>query len=253
MFEPGSYAYFEDVNVGLLRMWGGRRGLRVLDIGCGAATTSREIAKRGNEVIGIDSDPGAVEIAATRLTRAIRANILDFDDLAAQFGGQKFDVIILADVLEHLSWPLDPLRRYLQFLAPGGRLLVSLPNVALWSVRLSLLAGRFQYEDTGVLDRTHLRFFTRSTARRLLETAGLEIVRTTYNPGLVRPFVPLAKKLLARGDGGGDGGGATSLLESAPYRLYLRLVHPIERAVASLWPGLLAFQMIFEVKVKERA
>lgn len=249
MFEPGNYAYFEDVNVGLLRMWGGRRGLRVLDVGCGAATTSREIASRGNEVVGIDSDPGAVATAATRLTHAFRADILDFDNLAAQLGEKKFDVIILADVLEHLPWPLDPLRSYLRFLAPGGRVLVSLPNVALWSVRFSLLAGRFRYEDTGVLDRTHLRFFTRSTARQLLETAGLEIVRTTYNPGLVRPFVPLAKKLL----GGGEGGGGTSLLESRPYKLYLRLVHPIERAIASLWPGLLAFQMIFEAKLKETA
>jgi 2-polyprenyl-3-methyl-5-hydroxy-6-metoxy-1,4-benzoquinol methylase len=247
MLDRTDYPYFEDVNVGLLRMWGSRRGLRVLDVGCGAATTSREIAKRGNEVIGIDSAPGAIAIAEDRLSRAICADILDFDAIEAELGDKTFDAIILADELEHLPWPLDLLRGYMRFLAPGGRVLVSLPNVGLWSVRFSLLAGRFQYEDTGVLDRTHLRFFTRSSARRTLEAAGLEVLRTTYNPGLVRPFVPLAKSVLGRGSGGGP----AALLESAPYRFYLKLVYPIERLVASLWPGLLAFQMIFETRLKE--
>jgi hypothetical protein len=71
-------------------------------------------------------------------------------------------------------------------------------------------------------------------------------VSTTYNPGLVRPFVPLAKKLLA-GDGDSD---PTALMNSRPYRLYLKAAYPIERGIASLWPGLLAFQMIFEAKRK---
>src|SRR5688500_18010278 len=111
MFEPGHYAYLEDVNVGLLQMWGSQHWRR--DHGGGAATTSRETAKRGNEVIGIDSDPGAVETASARLTRVVRADILDFDRLAVELGEKKFDVIILADVLEHLPWPLDLLRGYL--------------------------------------------------------------------------------------------------------------------------------------------
>jgi hypothetical protein len=115
--------------------------------------------------------------------------------------------------------------------------------VGLWSVRLGLLFGRFQYDDTGVLDRTHLRFFTRASANHMLRSAGLTVVRRTYNPGLLRPFVPLAKKFI-----GGKEGQPEAILESKPYRLYLQAFYPAERAIARLWPGLLSFQMIFEAR-----
>ena len=238
MDEKAPYQYFEDVNWGLLRLWGGRSGLRVLDVGCGYATTSARIQKLGNEVTGIESSSEACAVASQRIARVIEADLVSADPNA------QFDVIVFADVLEHLAWPAGVLERYLQWLAPDGSVIISLPNVGLWSVRFAHLFGRWNYEETGVLDRTHLRFFTRRTARWLIDQAGLRVVKTTYNPGLVRPFVPLAKKVLA----GGGGGGAASLLESKPYRLYLGTVYPIERVIASLWPGMLAFQMIFEAK-----
>ena len=239
------YAYFEDINVGLLRLWGKRRGLKVLDVGCGFATTSAEIQRLSNEVTGIDASEAAITVARERIAEVIAADLEDGAAVARALGDRRFDVIVFADVLEHLPRPLPVLREYLRYLAPGGSVIVSLPNVGLWSVRLQLLAGRFEYEDAGVLDRTHFRFFTRRTARKLLEEAGLTIVRKTYNPGLVRPFVPLAKKLLARGEGSGD---PRVLLESAPHRAYLNIVHPVERVIAAAWPGALAFQLIFEAK-----
>lgn len=241
MNEHASYQYFEDVNWGLLRLWGKRTGLRVLDVGCGFATTSARIQKLGNEVTGIDESAKAYEVASRRISRVVRADLLEAD-----LGTEQFDAIILADVLEHLAWPVGVLRRYLQWLAPGGCVIVSLPNVGLWSVRFAHLLGRWEYEDTGVLDRTHLRFYTRTSARRLLSQAGLTAVRTTYNPGLIRPLVPLAKKLVSRGAAGSQP--ADALLRSKPYQLYLKTVYPIERGIASLWPGMLAFQMIFEAK-----
>lgn len=243
MFDASNYAYFEDVNAGLLRLWGQRSGLRVLDVGCGYATTSQEIRRRGNDVTGIEASAEAVAVARKRLSRVIDADMHDVDALE----GQSFDVIIFADVLEHLAWPLGVLRDYLRFLAPDGSVIISLPNVGLWSVRLGLLAGRFTYDDSGVLDRTHLRFFTRRSARQLIDRAGLAVERATYNPGLVRPFVPLAKKILTRGHENHD---PAAILDSAPHRFYLKAVHPIERAIAAVAPGLLAFQMIFEAKRK---
>ncbi|MEA2327498.1 MAG: hypothetical protein QOE68_2457, partial [Thermoanaerobaculia bacterium] len=90
------------------------------------------------------------------------------------------------------------------------------------------------------------RFFTRRTARQMIESAGLKIIHRTYNPGLVRPFVPLAKKIL--GGGASDSHDPSSLLESRPYKLYLKTIYPVERIVASAWPGALAFQMIFEAR-----
>lgn len=234
------YAYFEDVNWGLLRLWGDRTGLDVLDVGCGFATTSEHIQKRGNRVTGIESSDEAVAKASKRIETVIHADLMNLDGIAT---AKKFDVIIFADVLEHLQWPQEVLRRYLQLLRDNGTVIVSLPNVGLWSVRLSLMAGRFEYADTGVLDKTHLRFFTRRSARALLDGAGLTPIRTTYNPGIVRPFVPLAKRLLAKREGGHD---PAALLESKPYRAYLKTVYPLESVAARLWPGLLAFQMIIE-------
>ena len=238
MHDDAPYAYFEDVNWGLLRLWGSRSGLDVLDVGCGFATTAQKIEEAGNRVTGIESNAAAVAVARTRIAEVVEGDL----QVPGILGERRFDVIVFADVLEHLAWPVDVLTSYLRFLRPGGSVIVSLPNVGLWSVRLSLMLGRFQYDDSGVLDRTHLRFFTRRSAVEMLRSAGLVVLRRTYNPGLVRPFVPLAKRFVGRG---GDPG---SLLESKPYRLYLKTVYPIERAVAALWPGLLAFQMIFEAK-----
>jgi 2-polyprenyl-3-methyl-5-hydroxy-6-metoxy-1,4-benzoquinol methylase len=241
MYESTNYQYFEDVNWGLLRLWGGRKDLDVLDVGCGFATTSQHIEKRGNRVTGIESSAEAAAVARTRVSEVIHGD-LQTHPLA----GRRFDVIIFADVLEHLAWPIGVLRSYLDLLKDGGSVIVSLPNVGLWSVRLNLLFGRFRYEETGVLDRTHLRFFTRRTAREMIESTGLEIVRRTYNSGLVRPFVPLAKKLL--GGSTSDAHDPSSLIESRPFKLYLKTFDPIERVIASAWPGALAFQMIFEAK-----
>ena len=252
MFESDSYLYFEDVNLGLLRLWGGRRGLDVLDVGCGYATTSQHL--KGNRVTGIESNAEAVKVARTRIDRVVERDLHDVDPSLG-----AFDAIIFADVLEHVAWPVGILRQYLALLKPNGTVIVSLPNVGLWSVRFQHLLGRFEYEETGVLDRTHLRFFTRRSALRMLDEAGLRVVKRTYNPGLVRPFVPLVKRMIAGGarraplpeaavveSVGAHGVRPEAILESKPYQLYLKSVHPVERVVARAWPGMLAFQMIFE-------
>ena len=242
MDENASYQYFEDVNWGLLRLWNGRRGLRVLDAGCGFATTSQRIQELGNEVTGIESSAVACEVASKRIARVVQGDLQHAD-----LGDEQFDVLIFADVLEHVPWPVSVLRSSLRRLAPNGTVIISLPNVGLWSVRFAHLFGRWEYDETGVLDRTHLRFFTRKSARWLLDECGLSPVATTYNPGIVRPFVPHAKKLLNRG-AAADVQPADTLLKSRSYQLYLKTAYPVERAITSLWPGMLAFQMIFEAK-----
>jgi 2-polyprenyl-3-methyl-5-hydroxy-6-metoxy-1,4-benzoquinol methylase len=237
MDESAPYAYYEDVNWGLLRLWGDRKGKDVLDVGCGFATTSQFIQQRGNRVVGIESNADAVSVARTRIADVIEADLQNVPKLG------KFDAIIFADVLEHLAWPVGVLKKYADLLKPEGTVIVSLPNVGLWSVRLGLLFGGFRYQDSGVLDRTHLRFFTRRSAIEMLRSAGYKPIRRTYNPGLARPFVPLAKRVL-----GGKEGDPSAILESKPYKLYLKTAYPVERVVARLWPGLLAFQMIFEAR-----
>lgn len=261
MDENASYQYFEDVNWGLLRLWGKRKGLRVLDVGCGFATTSEYIQKLGNDVTGIESSAEACAVGSKRISRMINADLV-----TAPLAGLQFDAVIFADVLEHVPWPVGVLKRYLDVLAPNGSVIVSLPNVGLWSVRFAHLLGKWDYEETGVLDRTHLRFFTRKTAQWMLREVGLRPVKTVYNPGLVRPFVPLAKKMLSGAPGSQSADrnrraesaplhktehDPAALLKSRPYQLYLKTAYPIERAIASLWPGMLAFQMIYEAKRAE--
>src|SRR5262249_51846095 len=106
MDETAPYAYFEDVNWGLLRLWGDRSGKDVLDVGCGFATTSQTIQARGNRVVGIESNAGAAAVARTRIGEVIEADLQDPPC------GRTFDTIIFADVLEHLPWPVGILRKY---------------------------------------------------------------------------------------------------------------------------------------------
>ena len=249
MFEPQSYQYFEDVNLGLLRLWGNRSGRDVLDAGCGFATTSQYIQRQANRVVGVEANGGAVVVARQRIQQVIQADLTKIDEVREATGARRFDTIIFADVLEHLPWPLGVLQSYLDLLKADGTVIISLPNIGLWSARLAHLFGVFNYQETGVLDQTHLRFFTRRTALRLIEAAGLEVERRTYNPGLMRPFVPVAKKLLVRRHGGGPVD-PDAMLGSRPYKLYVKTAYPIERAVARLWPGMLAYQMIFEARRK---
>jgi len=93
---------------------------------------------------------------------------------------------------------LSVLQFYLGFLKPEGRIVVSMPNIASWDRRLALLFGHFDYADSGIMDRTHLRFFTFRTAQALLEEAGLVILAVRHAPGITRAFLPLIKRLLTK-------------------------------------------------------
>ncbi|HTJ82055.1 MAG TPA: glycosyltransferase family 2 protein, partial [Polyangiaceae bacterium] len=132
------------------------------------------------------------------------------------------------------------------FLEPEGRVAISLPNVAAWTVRAELAAGRFDYTPSGILDRTHLRFFTEKSAVRLVEDAGLEVLDVTHNPMGVRALKGPILALTERAEDHERRGASdpTALTRSWPYRGYLELVRPIEDAVTRLAPGLLSFQHV---------
>lgn len=134
---------------------------------------------------------------------------------------QRFDLILLQDVLEHLRAPDRLLRDCGHFLKPHGRIAVSLPNVANITVRWALLRGRFEYTPRGILDRTHLRFFTRRTARRLLEENGYEVLS---QQDTVMP-VELALGLSAG-------------------NLVMRALNRALRILTALMPGLMGYQTI---------
>jgi predicted TPR repeat methyltransferase len=162
-------------------------GLRVLDLGFGAGLLARRIRHRCRFLAGIELDPEAAREGAQFFDTSIVGDLLD--GLRGPWDG-PFDVIVAGDILEHLPDPevaLDVLR---PLVAKGGRLLASVPNVANVTVRLHVLAGRFDYRDRGILDRTHLRFFTRKTARRLFESHGYAVVSETPTAMPVELAVP---------------------------------------------------------------
>jgi methionine biosynthesis protein MetW len=147
-------------------------GSSVLDVGCSEGYVAQILGERAN-VWGLDGNPAAVAVAATHCADAGVANFNG--SLAPAFDGRLFDVVLFADVLEHLLDPSRVLRHYAQQLKPNGRIIVSLPNVAHVRVRLDLLQGRFQYRDYGIMDTTHVHFYTFKTGRSLVEDAGLRV------------------------------------------------------------------------------
>jgi GT2 family glycosyltransferase/2-polyprenyl-3-methyl-5-hydroxy-6-metoxy-1,4-benzoquinol methylase len=149
---------------------------RVLDVGCGAGGLGRSLkaARPGIEVRGVEP----VADQAARARRILDDVHVGGAESALPAGWPRPDCIVFADVLEHLIDPWAAVRRARELLAPGGALVVSIPNVRHHSVIADLLRGRFDYRDAGVLDRTHLRFFTGATARELVERGGFTIERT---------------------------------------------------------------------------
>lgn len=148
---------------------------RILDVGCAAGVLGYELKlKLSAEVWGVEYSPVIAEQAKGRLDRVFAGAI---EDVLPKLPDSYFDTIVMADILEHLVQPLELLRAIKAKLAVGGEIVLSIPNVRHHSVIRQLLEGRWEYKDAGILDRTHLRFFTRFESLRLIEDAGYEIRR----------------------------------------------------------------------------
>jgi 2-polyprenyl-3-methyl-5-hydroxy-6-metoxy-1,4-benzoquinol methylase len=160
----------DSVHADVVRLVG--RDARVLELGPATGYMSRVFVERGCEVVGIEIDAEMAAVAEEACERMIVGD-LDALDPEAELGDDRFDVIVAADVLEHLRDPLAVVRKLTPFLNPGGAFVISVPNVAHGSVRLALLEGSFEYQDLGLLDSTHLHFFTRASFERLLDEAEL--------------------------------------------------------------------------------
>jgi len=182
------------------------QGKRVLELGCADGFISRHLVERGCRVVGVEISSEAAGLARQWCKKVV---VHDLNDRRwMDQAGCDFDTVLCGDVLEHLVNPLQTLREIARLLTPDGRVVMCLPNVAHIRVRMNLLVGKFDYTPTGILDSTHLRFFTQKTARRLIEEAGYQLIS----------FVPIV------------GGG----LLTRPLRLF--------------FPNLFAVQMIYAAK-----
>jgi len=147
-------------------------GKRVLDVGCSSGYLARPLVAAGCTVVGLEVDPKAAEAAREACEDVF---VGDVETIELPFEPGSFDVVLCGDLIEHLREPEAFLARVRPLLRPDGRLVLTTPNVANWSMRLGLLAGRWRYTERGILDHTHTHLFTRKTLAETLERSGYRI------------------------------------------------------------------------------
>jgi methionine biosynthesis protein MetW len=156
-------------------------GSKVLDLGCATGVRAAWLREhRKCWVAGVELDPAMAALARDRCDSLQEANLDDLPSLP--YPTSHFDVLIFGDVLEHLKYPEQALVHLLSYLSPDGIAVISIPNFVYLSVRLKVLLGRFHYVDWGILDRTHLHFYTRRTAREMVEKCGLSVRTWDFRP-----------------------------------------------------------------------
>ena len=194
---------------------------RILDLGCSDGRFGELLRLEGHSVTGVDSQK--LEGVGDRLDAFVEADLNT--GLPPEVGGD-FDVVVAADVFEHLVDPGALLRQLGDVLAPRGVVMTSIPNIAHWYPRLRVASGHFDYERRGIFDAGHLRFFTRNSFERLAKGSGMR-VRRCSSTGL-----PL--EVTARGG-------------PAPSRVLVAL-SGVDRMGLSIAPGLFSYQFLFELE-----
>lgn len=207
--------YKNSGNLALLELIGSKPAGRALDCGCGAGDNARILSIRGWVVDGITISPDE-QSKASQVCKTVL--IGDLEGGLPPAVSSVYDLVVFSHVLEHLCNPSRVLNDIHRVLAPDGIVAVALPNVLNWRSRLRFLIGRFEYEEGGIMDNTHLRFYTFASGRRLLESNGFVVSTAT-----VEGIFPLARKI----------------------RLPSRILGALDRFAGSYWPGLFGWQLLY--------
>jgi methionine biosynthesis protein MetW len=170
-------------------------GGRVLDVGCASGGLLALLRSRAGHLAGLELSASAATSAAQIADHVVQGAVEDPD---LPFAENSFDLVVMADVLEHLADPAAALGRAVRWCRPGGAVLVSVPNVAHWQARLTLLRGRWPQADSGTFDAGHLRWFTRDALGELLSGAGLRDVELDAIVPALRNHAPAAAGPLVR-------------------------------------------------------
>ena len=194
-------------------------GQRILEIGCGDGSFGRDLIRAGNTVTGVDRTTAFAE--STGYEDVVEADLEHGLRAMSRLKGHEFDRILLLDRLEHLRDPRPLLEDCRRLLEGRGKLILSAPNAVNFTVRLMVLFGLFNYADRGILDWSHLRFFTRKTIRQIVEASGFRVTATHFT------VIPLER-----------------LISVSPENGMLRLANGLLRAATALFPGLFAYEIV---------
>lgn len=193
---------------------------KVLDVGCATGLVAQKLKAKRCEVTGIEIDPDQADVAQVTCQDIL---VGDIEAMDLALAPSSFDVLLMADVLEHLKDPQTTLRKLSRFLSQDGFILVVLPNIAHFYFRLKLLIGQFDYQERGALDKSHLRFFTLKTAKKLCVGAGFEI----ESIDVTVPNVPV----------------------SLAFNKNFSVLYKLAYWVARLWKNMFAFQFIIMARL----
>jgi SAM-dependent methyltransferase len=246
-----SYSYIERPNPSIQQLLqkhvlSSKGDARILDVGCGCGANAAALRRRspGAHVTGIEPNARAAELAARACTEVFHGTL---DDWARSAGEASFDAVVLSDVLEHIADPIAFVRSLAALPAVRRALwVVSVPNYAVWYNRMKTLFGVQDYAWSGLWDRTHLRFYTRRSARGLLEYCGLAVVDEACTPSIVQSTAPVLRRLFERDVQQGD---HLALADSRAYEIYRTIVEPVETRVCGVWPELLGFQVVYAARL----
>ncbi|MGB5217942.1 MAG: class I SAM-dependent methyltransferase [Smithella sp.] len=244
------YQYYEELHHGLLRQVG--TGLKILDIGCGYGQNGAAMIKKSNDVFGVDLSPLAIEKAKKRLTCAVVADFSRPETIPEEISREKFDMVVFSDILEHVYDPLLLIRNARPLMKENAILLVSVPNIANWLTRLRLLCGSWEYTVSGMMDRTHIRFFTLKSIKRLIQAAGFDVVHVYATPYLLRGLVGIqARNRMFPESRNAQPTEPEALAGNPYYRFYMKYVYQPEAFIANLWKSMFAYQLVITARWKK--
>lgn len=159
-----------------------KKSLNILDVGCADGFLDKILIKYGHKVYGIEKNKEDILSAKKWCQEVMICNLDNINELKFNFKKDFFDIIIFSSVLEHLKSPSDVITKLLLFLKDKGKIIIAISNIANIYIRFNLLFGRFNYSKKGLLDETHIKFFTLKTAKKLIESANLKINKLDVTP-----------------------------------------------------------------------